>query len=312
MIRVSAVLSIHNRSKLFGRALAGYLWQTMRPEEWEIVLVDDDSTEDLSQAYRPYLGRINLRHVRMSGKRHPMFAGYHTPALSINLGVSLAFGRTICLCHPEILHKPTNFECAAARIEVGEKSFLFGHTLLGTAQTNEILDSATTPWTANGWQNFLDLVRAPILDVHGIACYWFTSFLPREAVVHVGGVDFQYLAGVGGEDDDFKERVKRAGWAPVYTPTEIVGLHQYHGDNKDAWDFKAKAEKEKYDAALNRNRALLYARLGEPRKEFGPAPCGPGFPQPANQWMDWTARESFVSEVCYAVGSDAPFVQEIR
>jgi glycosyltransferase involved in cell wall biosynthesis len=284
-IKVSAVLSIHNRSKLFRRALDGYMTQTMPPEEWEIVLVDDRSTEDLSETYRHLTGKINLRHVYMDPTDHPKFKGFHTPALSINLGTSLARGNVICLCHPEILHAPTNFERACARLPK-ENAFLFGTAHLGTAKINAALD-ADPDWTRFGWKEWLWMIGGRQLERFAEEMYWYCSFLPKAAVEKVGGVDFEYLGGIAGEDDDFRWRVWKSGCTAVFAP-EIEGLHQDHSTDKDSWTMREVTERE---AALNRNRALLYARLGQPNPAFGPAPCGPGFPQPANQGMDWTAKD---------------------
>ncbi len=330
-MKVSAVLSIHNRSKLLRRALDGYLWQTMPPEDWEIILVDDGSSEDLRKAYSHLIGRINLRHVQMDHTRHPAFKRrnpewdlcptckgpeidhasdggnycklcntcipkppkdwFHTPALSINLGVSLAKGSTICLCHPEVLHAPTNFGAAHGRLQ-RERAYLIGTTYLGTESMNRMLD-ADPDWTRNNWNSFLRRTNAIDGDRHD-GMYWFTSFLPKAAVEAVGGVDFSYLDGVAGEDDDFRERVDRAGWKYAHAK-EIEGFHQDHTNDKDSWTFHAARDKDRFDAALNRNRALFFARMGQSRPEFGPSPCLGGFPQPANLGYDWTAKETLVS-----------------
>ena len=182
-ISVSAVLSIHNRSELFRRALDGYLWQTMPRERWEIVLVDDMSTEDLSASYRHLLGRVNIRHIKIDHRRHPVWkarnqgwsgAGpedwFHTPAITTNVGVSMARGDVVCICHPEVLHAPTNFEIASAKLR-RRNAYLFGTTYLGTAETNDRLRKSPD-WTSLGWPGFLESVGAPALQSYGHECYW--------------------------------------------------------------------------------------------------------------------------------------------
>lgn len=299
MIKLSVVLSIHNRSKLFARALGGYLRQTMPTKEWEIVLVDDLSTEDLSKVYSSFLGRINLRYLRMDHTKHALFRElnprwkpgepkrwFHTPALSTNLGSSLARGEVICLCHPEILHAPANFERAYERLR-SEKSYLFGRTFLGTPKHNAWLDHHD--WTeAGAWNDFLRQLASleRVTWFVSSELYWYTSFLPRRAVEEVRGVDFEYLRGVAGEDDDFRERVKRAGWRPLYAE-EIMGFHQDHSDETE---LHRQRTTQSWIEGLAQNRKTYYSRLN-----------GAGFPPVANPSYDWTARECLVTDECHFI-----------
>jgi glycosyltransferase involved in cell wall biosynthesis len=304
-VKLSAVLSIHNRKTLFGRALPGYLWQTMPPDQWEIILVDDGSDADLTDCYRAYEGRINLSHVYLDHTRHPIFRErnplwapglpkdwYHTPALSINAGVALARGEIICLAHPEILHKETNFDLAYGLLTTN-KLFAFSPTILGTAETNRImaegenlllkgLRPASDPpwtWTMMGWQGFLQAINARTLQQFGpTERYWYCSFLPRAAVEAVRGVDFDYLGGVAGEDDDFRDRVAAAGW-PSYHAPELESVHQNHDDETEPHRIRTS---EKWTRGLERNRAIYAGR-----KKSGWIAATAA----ANSDYDWTALE---------------------
>ncbi len=300
-IVVSSVLSIHNRSKLFKRALYGYLWQTMPAESWEVVLVDDCSTEDLSETYKNLIGRINLRHIKFDHTRHPLFRAknpnwqpgqkknwFHTPALTINMGLHLARGPIISLCHPEILHAPENFELASVRILSEEGVYLLGTTYLGTQDSNRWLDRNNS-WVNFGWKGFLSRVAGHTLEKYGPeASYWYTSFFPRIAGRAIGGVDFEYLNGVAGEDDDFRDRMSLAGYAPLWAP-ELEGFHQDHSDESEAHRVRTTDD---WKRGLATNRALYQQRK-----------TSKVYPKPANQNLDWTARECFVEERRFTVGS---------
>jgi glycosyltransferase involved in cell wall biosynthesis len=301
-LRVSVVLSIHNRVKLFRRAIDGYMAQTSPPEEWEIVLVDDMSTEDVSQAYRHLLGRINLRHVKIDHTRHYLFREmnpdwpgkpaenwFHTPAISTNVGISLARGPVLCICHPEILHAPTNFEGACDHLEKMEPSvYVFGPFWMGTQETNRILDGIPD-WTKLGWPEFLNAVKSKTL-ARVVDPYWYVSFLPTEAARFVGGVDLDYLRGAAAEDDDFRDRVHRAGWAP-HVHNCVEGIHQDHSDEKEAHRDRGGVRWQK-GLATNRE---FYSRK---RKD--------GMPYPANAGHDWTAKECIVSMTSYRIGRVEP------
>lgn len=304
-IAVSAVLSIHNRSVLFKRALDGYLWQTLPPDRWEIILVDDMSTEDLRHTYKDLIGKINIRHILMDHTKHPVFkernpgwkpgklaSWFHTPALSLNIGFTLARGAVICLCHPEVLHAPQNFERAARRL-ARENAFLFGTTYLGIQETNRWLDQYE--WTGTTWRGFLENIRSHALKkFRSDEFYWYTSFLPTTAARAVGGVDFRYLNGVAAEDDDFRERVLRGGWPPIYAP-EIEGLHQDHSHEREAHHRR---DTVAWRDGLKANRALFYKRKRE------------GFlPWMANPGIDFTAMECVVGEISYEIGSSSPVIE---
>ena len=158
MIHVSVVLSIHNRAELLRRALASYHWQTLPPKFWEIIVVDDGSTDDLEDMLRRECHGINVRLVRMDHTRHPIFKQrnpdwrpgqpkdwFHTPALSINLGVSRARGSVIGLCHPEVIHAPDNLRNAkSVFMDLDAQAFAFGRCYLGTQAHNDIMDECLT------------------------------------------------------------------------------------------------------------------------------------------------------------------------
>lgn len=300
-MQISAVLSIHNRGTLFARALRSYLWQAMGRNEWEIILVDDMSTEDLSHTYRDLIGQINLRHVHFDHTRHTIFRErnpnwkrgipqdwFHTPALTINAGSALARGKVICLCHPEIIHGPENFENAEYLLRINPMQYLFGVTYLGEHRTNCWLE-ANADWPSKPWINILKIINKPQLHAFGPnELYWYTSFLPKLAVEAVGGVDFVYLNGVAAEDDDFRDRVKLAGWVPVHSE-KIQGLHQDHSDETEP---HRRRNSYVWQDGLARNREVYYHRRNNRL-----------YPVKANAKYDWTAMECVVKIVEYTVGS---------
>lgn len=310
MIKISSVLSIHNRKKLFSKALLGYLWQTMAPQEWEIILVDDMSKEDLKEAYAPYIGKINLTHIVMDHTRHPIFKKrnpnwkegdafenwYHTPSLSNNLGFSFAQGRILSICHPEIMHAPNNFEEAYNLLQ-WKRSYLFGTTYLGTQAMNAQID-AMGDWRKDGFDGMIDaLGGAKVPRFTPYELYWYTSFLPRAAVLAIGGVDFEYLNGAAGEDDDFKERVRLAGWDPIH----VAGIRGFHQDHSDEKEGHRQRNTEFWEQGLKVNRLTL-----SERKKHG------NFPKPSNSQYDWTARETLQKITVYTVGSEIAYEPQVQ
>jgi len=301
--RLSIPLSVHNRAALLRRAIDTYMQQTLPPQDWEVILVDDASTEDLGDAYRHLLGKINLRHVRFDHKLHPLWKArnpdwrpgdredwWKTPALTTNLGCSLARAPFVGLFHPEVMHAPRNFERAVAALSE-RACYLFGKVWLGDKAVNAWLD-ATSDWKALGWEGMMDVSGAR-------ACrafkdderYWYCSFLPKAAVERIRGVDLEYLKGNSYEDCDFKERVNRAGWPDLLDPS-IEGLHQDHSGEREPHRIRDARwiESEVVNGQLFRTR--LYRD---------------GFPDPVNADVDWIAQGCIVRVVDYRVGLAEPW-----
>ncbi len=69
MIHVSMVLSVHNRAELLRHAMPSYRWQTLPPREWEVVVIDDGSTDDLEEMLRVEGDGLNVRLLRMDHTR---------------------------------------------------------------------------------------------------------------------------------------------------------------------------------------------------------------------------------------------------
>jgi len=299
-VKLSIPLSIHNRAFLLGRALDSFLWQSLPPEEWEVILVDDLSTADQSEAYKRFLGKINLRHVYFDHTRHFMFKEknpgwtpgqpknwWKTPALTTNVGCFLSRAPVVGLFHPEILHAPDNFAKAVSILSV-KPGYLFGKCWLGDQAVN---DWITKKWPGPSW--------AEVVEKSGVqTCkffkeeerYWYVSFLQREAVVKIGGVDFQYMHGNSYEDCDFKERVNRAGF-PDIVDFSLQGIHQDHSSETDPHRIR---DQKWLDSEVV-NGQLFRTRLHRD-----------GFPQPVNANVDWTANECVTRVVEYKVGSDKP------
>ena len=69
-MKLSVILPIYNRSELLARGLKSIFWQTMDKKDFEIIIVDDNSPEDLSKVYQEYIGKMNIRHIIFDHKKH--------------------------------------------------------------------------------------------------------------------------------------------------------------------------------------------------------------------------------------------------
>lgn len=82
---VSVILPSYNRKKLLERALDSVINQSLK--EWELIIVDDGSTDDTFDFVRPFQNQFeNIRYLRHSNRKLP---------LSLNVGIKAACGEYV-------------------------------------------------------------------------------------------------------------------------------------------------------------------------------------------------------------------------
>ena len=62
-LEASVVIPTHNRAPLLDRVLASFVTQNADPSVFEVIVVDDGSTDDTSAVCRKYEQRLDLRYV---------------------------------------------------------------------------------------------------------------------------------------------------------------------------------------------------------------------------------------------------------
>jgi glycosyltransferase involved in cell wall biosynthesis len=267
-MKVSILLSIFNRSNLFELGLQSLMAQTMPKDEWEIVLADDMSSEDLSKVYSKY--PLNIRHIRFNPKAHPNYKGYHTQSLALNLAAKHATGDVLCISQPEILHDVENLARGHARALQDE--LVYGQTILTHRNFTEWLltpnayamSDATLnvlPYTYEHLWNKANELATPFADTE---LYWYIAFVKKEHFMRINGVEEVYMEGVYAEDDEWKNRLTYAGVSAVLDKG-IRGIHVNHefeadlypkqDRNASFWAKGATRNRERYFAWLEASKA---------------------------------------------------------
>lgn len=223
-MKLSVVIPIFNRSELFRYGLASLAAQTFK--DWELVLVDDRSTEDLSEVYRPF--EIPVTHIRIDPRKHPHYKGYHTPAYAINVGVRHAQGDTICITQPEIVHNATALQRGYDNAQ--QDVMVFGKVVLTHPKFPSWLrDNSAKPYSVL-WDEATRLGQ--LFGDHEL--YWYQAFVKKKHHEAINGVDESYMEGVYGEDDQYKERMRSHGILPELNRA-IQGIHLDHSVEGDAY-----------------------------------------------------------------------------
>ncbi len=113
----SVIITTYNRSELLKRALNSLLAQT--EDDWEAIIVDDESTDNTHNSILPYLERYPaMRYVRQA---------HQGEAAAKNCGLAESTGRFITFLDSDDEFKPTHLETRKIAIESDPSiKFIYG------------------------------------------------------------------------------------------------------------------------------------------------------------------------------------------
>lgn len=202
----SVIIAAKNEEKNIGRCLQSLLRQNFSPDEMEIVVVDNDSSDNTREIARKFTGLVfNLAEERES------FAVKNFRGAQINLGASLSTG--------DILFFP-------------DTDMTFHPELLGeVAEKIKGRDALFIPEIVSG-KGFLGKVRNFERSFYDGTCIDAARIVRKKVFLSVGGFeekDFSF----GPDDWDFNKKIKREGARlgvtknPLYHHEEALELRSY-------------------------------------------------------------------------------------
>lgn len=208
--KVAVVIPTHNRAALIERLLFALEKQTVSAEEFEVVIVDDGSSDDTAGVLERFRSatRLNLRTLRAEAPQGP--AAARNRAWRGTTAPVVAFTDDDCVPDPEWLRAGlTAFE-GRARIVVGR-----------TKPPQEQMALAAQPFSR-------------VMDVRSSELYETCNvFYRRRELETVGGFDERFRR-PSGEDTHLGMSVRDLGVEAVFAPDAVV-LHDVRpGDLKAA------------------------------------------------------------------------------
>jgi len=236
-IKVSVVISLYNRREFFNRTLMTYVKQTLPKEEFELIVMDDRSTEDILGLCKDYAQSYGLRfqYISVDSSKGVIPQRGFTPALSNNIGFKLARGPVIVITGPESLQGNKN-------LELSYKGANEGYCVYGNIcrSSEEFVDELRR----QDWQNLsfeqiyaIPGAKADMSVLKG--WWWYYVAVRKEYLFAINGVDERFMEGMTGEDDDFALRMSHSG-VPLIRNSNIIGIHQDHSreDKGDVHAFR--------------------------------------------------------------------------
>ncbi len=217
--RISALVCTHNRAPYLRKALRSLVDQTLPADQYEIIVVDNASTDETARLVRDEFGSVpNLRYV-------------HEPRLGVSHARNTAWQRaaapTVAYLDDDALAAEDWLErILAAFAELDETPGCLG------GKVDPIWEVPKPAWLPDYLLVFLtvlDVADEPTEMPRGTYLYGTNSAFPRERLQEIGG----YKADLGpigrwhrsGEDTFVQKQLRAAGYRLHYDPRIAVRHH---------------------------------------------------------------------------------------
>jgi glycosyltransferase involved in cell wall biosynthesis len=215
--RATVVLATHDRAERLRALLGSLREQTIPPDEFEVVVVDDASSDGTPALLDQELARGVLR---LTVLRHDRALG---PAVARDAGWRAGSGPFVAFTDDDCRLAPAWLEAGLEAWGGDDARFVQGRTDPEPAELHEEGPFART------------------LRIHSLGPYFQTAnvFYPRALLERVDGFDTVTFSVPGGEDADLAWRCIASGAEPVWAP-RAQAWHAVHqlgpiGKLKVAW-----------------------------------------------------------------------------
>ena len=166
-IKVSLVICVWNTSHLLKRSIETYCNQDFPTKDWELICVDDCSMDDVLEAIKFGIGKINIRYIRLEHNY-----GVRGNTMSFNTGFAWAQGNIIMESTPEIMFVPETIRIMYEPHLTEERAFVATKTYGLEYGTQLLIDTVD-------WRKDINLIKT----LEGFDTAWTRR---NEKVEHFG------------------------------------------------------------------------------------------------------------------------------
>lgn len=198
-LRLSVVVPTYNRSEVLRVCLASLARQTLSLDQFEVLVVDDGSTDDTESVVRGFQGTLSVRYLRQPHNRGR--------AAARNRGIREATGDVVVFVDSDVFPVP-GFLAAHRSIHLASPRAVGRGPLLLTAHLDDPF--AKRPLLPDPSPAFLDTANASVR---------------REHLLAAGGFDEEFRH-YGWEDADLGLRLRRMGLKRVYDRRALAYHYQ--------------------------------------------------------------------------------------
>lgn len=255
--KLSILISSFNRLPLVRRTL----WAiASRPPsvDFEVVVCDDGSTEDVLGELKTFSAKFPWKFVRFSSEQFEKATGlkkwFNCPAVTNNLAAKHADGELFIQQGNEVIAWGDCYDKLMRDRPKGPDFMVMSTTYDIPQQYLDVLD----PYGSNLSQGIVnECVKWPLQSKHYRSDVTnYISLAPRATWERLGGYDERYFGGICAEDSCF---VRRARTIPGFSMviSDAVSLHQNHNGKTCYQNPSPKViSKERFEEGCSINRAI--------------------------------------------------------
>jgi glycosyltransferase involved in cell wall biosynthesis len=214
---VTAVICTHNRAALLPAALESLLAQSLPPTDYEILVIDNASTDETPQILQRYLASVTA--VQLRSAVQPILGLSHAR----NLAIELAAGDIIAFMDDDAV---AGTEWLAALLETYQ---LAPHAWAVGGKVLPLWEVPRPDWLQDRWLGQLSLLDlgdqilqlAPPRALYGVNCSFRRSVF---AALGLFRTDLGRRASQlwGSEESELQARIRQHGGAILYNPQAQV------------------------------------------------------------------------------------------
>jgi GT2 family glycosyltransferase/peptidoglycan/xylan/chitin deacetylase (PgdA/CDA1 family) len=224
MIRISVIIPTYNRRHVLKRTLPGVLAQDFPPQEYEVIVVIDGSTDGTAELLRDLKPKCSIRVL----ESHHLGAG-----AARNVGIRAAVGELVLFLDDDLITTPTLLQQHCAAHAGADPSVVQGRMYLAPDSAQTIIRSAVERIGDAYYGRIsadMDLRYPEGTSSLDVLSYLVNSSMPRDILVRCGGFDEKFLAA---EELDLGLRLWKMGLPFRYRPYAIV--YEYYVKSSGAF-----------------------------------------------------------------------------
>jgi GT2 family glycosyltransferase len=225
MIRLSVVIPTFNRRQVLERTLPALLAQDLAPEDYEVIVVMDGSTDGTAELLRDWKPKCAFRALE---------APHRGPSAARNVGIRAAVGELVLFLDDDLMGVPDLLRQHLAAHSDSEPRVVHGPIYIAPGSSESII-RYLSEIGYEGYYRSLNPdkeLRYPEDFSPSIAVLssMANSSIPREILLQCGGFDEQILAA---EDLELGLRLWRMGIPFRFRPSAITYEHYV----KSSWQY---------------------------------------------------------------------------
>jgi glycosyltransferase involved in cell wall biosynthesis len=230
---ISVVMPAYNASKFIALAIESILNQTF--QEFELIIVDDGSTDNTSEIIGRYVEQDNR--IRAIQNEHGGIS------YALNTGISESRYPWVAIIHADDIALPKRFEKQINAAKANPKVVVWGTYAYHINSKGDILSVSRVGPTTE--KEFYDLRRKGqvVLVIHP------TALLKKEVVLEAGGYDSRFD---GSEEMELFDRL--AEYGPILSLPESLLLYRIHCNSVSMQRFFTMRRFNRYIRARHKTR----------------------------------------------------------